>query len=101
MAVFSNTEITVKILEPAPAGEQGPLYWGMVKQPAAKDVFKVKASSDMKIKDLKAVVAKEKNYPVEAQRFMYFGGELADDRTLLSCGLQNTDDPLLHMIPRV
>lgn len=101
MAVFKNTELTIKVLEPAAAGEEGQYYWGMVSQPAPKDLFKVKGTSETKIKDLKAIIAKEKGYPVETQRFMYFGGELDDNRTLLSCGFQNTDDPLLHMIPRL
>mmetsp|Transcript_21516 Transcript_21516/g.61852 ORF Transcript_21516/g.61852 Transcript_21516/m.61852 type:complete len:102 (+) Transcript_21516:77-382(+) len=101
MAVFQNTAITVKVLEPVSGGETGDFYWNMVKQAAPKDLFKVKASSEMKVKELKAAIAKEKGYPAEQQRIMYFGGELDDNRTLISCGLQNTDDPLLHMIPKV
>ncbi|CAJ1448222.1 unnamed protein product, partial [Effrenium voratum] len=104
MAVFANTSITIKVLEPR-KGEKsegsGDYYWGMVDQAAPKDLFSIKASGAMKVKDLKAAISKEKGYAVESQRLMYFGGELEDTRTLESAGMCNTDDPLLHMIPRV
>eukprot|EP00931_Biecheleriopsis_adriatica_P091983 TRINITY_DN65825_c0_g1_i1.p1 TRINITY_DN65825_c0_g1~~TRINITY_DN65825_c0_g1_i1.p1 ORF type:complete len:105 (+),score=37.75 TRINITY_DN65825_c0_g1_i1:60-374(+) len=104
MAVFANTSIMIKVLEPKEASkspEKGDYYWGMVDQAAPKDLFRIKASGTMKVKDLKAAIAKEKGYAVEKQRLMYFGGELEDTRTLESAGMCNTDDPLLHMIPTV
>lgn len=81
MAVFANTSITIKVLEPR-SGEKpqegGDYYWGMVDKAAPK----------------------EKGYAAESQRLMYFGGELEDSRTLESAGMCNTDDPLLHLIPK-
>mmetsp|Transcript_40435 Transcript_40435/g.61081 ORF Transcript_40435/g.61081 Transcript_40435/m.61081 type:complete len:101 (-) Transcript_40435:84-386(-) len=97
MAVFNNTELTIKVLEPSKDGK-GDFYWGMIKNAAPSDLFKIKGSSDMKIKELKGAISKAKGYPVEGQKLMYFGGELEDSRTLISCGFQNTDDPLLHLI---
>lgn len=102
MAVFANTSITIKVLEPR-SGEKpqegGDYYWGMVDKAAPKDVFLIKATGAMKVKELKAAIAKEKGYAAESQRLMYFGGELEDSRTLESAGMCNTDDPLLHLIP--
>ncbi|CAJ1386626.1 unnamed protein product [Effrenium voratum] len=83
MAVFANTSITIKVLEPR-KGEKsegsGDYYWGMVDQAAPKDLFSIKASGAMKVKDLKAAISKEKGYAVESQRLMYFGGELEAQR---------------------
>eukprot|EP00441_Pelagodinium_beii_P019933 CAMPEP_0197659922 /NCGR_PEP_ID=MMETSP1338-20131121/49715_1 /TAXON_ID=43686 ORGANISM="Pelagodinium beii, Strain RCC1491" /NCGR_SAMPLE_ID=MMETSP1338 /ASSEMBLY_ACC=CAM_ASM_000754 /LENGTH=104 /DNA_ID=CAMNT_0043237113 /DNA_START=54 /DNA_END=368 /DNA_ORIENTATION=+ len=103
MAVFQNAAITIKVLEPkeqSKSAEKGEYYWGMVHSAAPVDLFKVKVTGTTKVKELKAAIAKEKGYSVESQRIMYFGGELDDSRTLESAGMQNTDDPLLHMIPR-
>uniref|UniRef100_A0A7S0BBY1 Ubiquitin-like domain-containing protein n=1 Tax=Pyrodinium bahamense TaxID=73915 RepID=A0A7S0BBY1_9DINO len=100
MAAFANTAITIKVLEPAP-GDKGTFYWGMVNNPTCKDLFQVPASPDMTVRDLKAAIAKEKGYTVEEQRFLFFGTVLDDDRTLGKCGFNNSDDPLLHMIPKV
>ena len=81
MAVFANTSITIKVLE-ARKGEKvkegGDFYWGMVDQAAPKDVFQLKATGAMKVKELKAAIFKEKGYAVESQRLMYFGGELEE-----------------------
>ena len=76
-AVFANTSITIKVLEPG-KGEKGDFYWGMVDQAAPKDVFLMKATGAMKVKELKAAIFKEKGYAVESQRLMYFGGELEE-----------------------
>mmetsp|Transcript_80080 Transcript_80080/g.158655 ORF Transcript_80080/g.158655 Transcript_80080/m.158655 type:complete len:101 (-) Transcript_80080:179-481(-) len=99
MAAFTNSEIVIKVLQPGP-DDKGNYYWGMVAEPAPKDLFKVKATSSMTVKELKATIAQEKGYAVDTQRLMLFGGELEDSRTLASCGYENTDDPLIHMIPR-
>mmetsp|Transcript_73027 Transcript_73027/g.202586 ORF Transcript_73027/g.202586 Transcript_73027/m.202586 type:complete len:102 (+) Transcript_73027:113-418(+) len=101
MAAFSNTEISIKVLEPSAKPSADLMYWGMVANAAPKDLFKLRASPTMLVKELKASIAKEKGYPTAEQRLMYFGGELEDSRTLESCGFSHTDDPLLHLIPRV
>eukprot|EP00440_Ansanella_granifera_P000281 gb/GFBE01000306.1/.p1 GENE.gb/GFBE01000306.1/~~gb/GFBE01000306.1/.p1 ORF type:complete len:105 (+),score=41.25 gb/GFBE01000306.1/:1-315(+) len=103
MAVFANTSIMIKVLEPKESkssGEKGDYYWGMVDAAAPKDLFRIKCAGTTKVKELKALIAKEKGYAAEKQQLMYFGGELEDSRTLESAGMCNTDDPLLHMIPR-
>mmetsp|Transcript_5218 Transcript_5218/g.11823 ORF Transcript_5218/g.11823 Transcript_5218/m.11823 type:complete len:103 (-) Transcript_5218:250-558(-) len=102
MAAFTNSAISIKVLTPAAKGAEGKYYWGMVNEPGTKDLFKVSASASTTLGELKEAVAKERSgYPVKMQRFMLFGAEVADDRTLSSCGFENTDDPVLHMIPRV
>eukprot|EP00930_Biecheleria_cincta_P076229 TRINITY_DN63442_c0_g1_i1.p1 TRINITY_DN63442_c0_g1~~TRINITY_DN63442_c0_g1_i1.p1 ORF type:complete len:110 (-),score=29.78 TRINITY_DN63442_c0_g1_i1:432-761(-) len=106
MAVFANTSILVKVLECKEekkgnkTSETGDYYWGMVDNAAAKDLFRIKCTGATKVRELKQAIAKEKGYAENIQRFMYFGGELDDARTLESAGMCNTDDPLLHMIPR-
>jgi len=97
----NNKEITIKMLEPVATGKTGQFYWDMVDDPAPKDIFKVAASKDMKVRELKAAIAKAKGIDVETQRLMFFGGVLADGRSLVDCGFTNTDDPLLHLIPKV
>eukprot|EP00933_Yihiella_yeosuensis_P080998 TRINITY_DN94536_c0_g1_i1.p1 TRINITY_DN94536_c0_g1~~TRINITY_DN94536_c0_g1_i1.p1 ORF type:complete len:104 (-),score=28.27 TRINITY_DN94536_c0_g1_i1:115-426(-) len=103
MAVFQNTSVCIKVLEPKDPkdSDDGDFYWGMVGTAAPKDLFKIKATGNMKVKELKSAIAKEKGYAVEAQRLLLFGGELQDHRTLESCGFMNTDDPLLHMITKL
>eukprot|EP00409_Alexandrium_fundyense_P003056 CAMPEP_0185902892 /NCGR_PEP_ID=MMETSP0196C-20130402/2107_1 /TAXON_ID=2932 /ORGANISM="Alexandrium fundyense, Strain CCMP1719" /LENGTH=88 /DNA_ID=CAMNT_0028621823 /DNA_START=1 /DNA_END=267 /DNA_ORIENTATION=+ len=73
--------------------------WGMVANPAPKDIFKVNTTSNTTIGELKAVIAKDNGYSANSQKLLYFGAELENERTLESCGWNNTDDPLLHMIP--
>mmetsp|Transcript_64946 Transcript_64946/g.152003 ORF Transcript_64946/g.152003 Transcript_64946/m.152003 type:complete len:105 (-) Transcript_64946:67-381(-) len=103
MAVFANTGIMIKVLEPRKGdkpAQGGDYYWGLVDEAAPKDLFRIAVTGNMKVKELKDKIAKEKGYAVDSQRIMYFGGELEDSRTLESAGMNNTDDPLLHMIPQ-
>jgi len=99
MAAFDNSSIAVKVLEPLKTGEQGNYYWGLVANPAPKDLFRLNVKSSMTVADLKQKIMKEKGYPCEGQRFLYFGLELDNKRTLESFGFNNTDDPLIHMLP--
>uniref|UniRef100_A0A7S2DNL9 Ubiquitin-like domain-containing protein n=1 Tax=Alexandrium andersonii TaxID=327968 RepID=A0A7S2DNL9_9DINO len=99
MAAFNNSSVMVKVLQPAPAGKTGDYYWGLVSDAAPKDLFKMSVTADTSIGTLKASIEKDKGYPAKAQRMLYFGSELDDTRTLGSCGFNNTDDPLLHLIP--
>lgn len=108
MAVFANTSILVKVLEckeeqkgkKSSSTEKGDYYWSMVDKAAATDLFRIKCTGATKVRELKQAIAKEKGYAENIQRLMYFGGELEDTRTLESAGMCNTDDPLLHMIPK-
>lgn len=99
MAAFDNKKIAIKVLEPLVAGEQGNYYWGLVAKPAPKDLFFMDVKASMTVAQLKQAIMKEKGYPHDGQRFLYFGLELDNQRTLESCGVNNTDDPLIHMLP--
>lgn len=99
MAAFDNSSIAVKVLEPLAKGEEGKYYWGRVAKAAPKDLFHMKVKSTTTVGDLKQRTQKEKGYPAEGQTFLYFGRELENKQTLQSCGFNNTDDPLLHMLP--
>eukprot|EP00928_Gymnodinium_smaydae_P099491 TRINITY_DN9509_c0_g5_i1.p2 TRINITY_DN9509_c0_g5~~TRINITY_DN9509_c0_g5_i1.p2 ORF type:complete len:102 (+),score=21.26 TRINITY_DN9509_c0_g5_i1:66-371(+) len=99
MAAFSNTAISIKVLQAAAKGEDGDFYWDMASKAAPSDLFKLDANSNTTIGELKKTIAKEKGFDVQKQKFMLFGVELKDSRTLESCGFSYSDDPLLHMIP--
>eukprot|EP00927_Polykrikos_kofoidii_P017839 TRINITY_DN18179_c0_g2_i1.p1 TRINITY_DN18179_c0_g2~~TRINITY_DN18179_c0_g2_i1.p1 ORF type:complete len:118 (+),score=20.46 TRINITY_DN18179_c0_g2_i1:49-354(+) len=99
MAAFKNTHVSIKVLAPAAPGEDGKYYWGMVSQPACKDLFQIEATSGTTVGQLKASIATQKGYPAEKQRLIFFGKPLDNVRDLASCGFENTDEPLLHLIP--
>jgi len=99
MAAFDNSSIVVKVLEPRADGEEGKFYWGLVAKPAPRELFPMKVKSNTTVAELKQRIMKEKGYPSDGQRFLYFGQDLDNKRTMESCGFNNTDDPLLHMLP--
>merc|ERR1719265_1207622 len=99
MAAFDNNSVVIKVLEPLAKGEEGRYYWNLVAKPAPQDLFSMQVKKTTTVGDLKQRIMKEKGYPSEGQRFLYFGLDLDNKRSLESCGFNNTDDPLLHMLP--
>jgi len=94
--------LTIKMLEPASAKGEGQFYWASAKNAKAAKLFALQdMTSAATVSQVKERVAVQTGIPAASLQLLLFGCKLKDARTLRSYGIDNVNDPLIHVLPLV